>query len=85
MIWVILALSLITAAPILMFATASLMTEFGLIPVTVAGFVTIVAFASLPFIVALCTTFIVLAVLIVCRIAGRDDTTDTTDTTQGSA
>ena len=78
MIWIILALGLITAAPILMFATASLMTEFGLIPVTVAGFIAIVAFASLPFIIALCTTFMVGAVLIVCRIAGRDDDADTT-------
>ena len=77
MIWVILALGMITAAPIVMFAVASLMTEFGLIPVVVAGFISLVAFSALPLPIALCTVLLTGAVLIVCRIAGRDD--DTTD------
>ena len=76
MIWIILALGLITAAPILMFAAASLMTELGLIPVVVAGFISLVAFSALPLPIALCTVLLTGAVLIVCRIAGRDDDAD---------
>ena len=67
MIWLILALGMITAAPIILFALASLSCEFGLIPVVTAGFIGIAAFSALPPIIAACTTLIVLAVLIVCR------------------
>ena len=85
MIWVVLALGLITAAPILMFLLASMSCSFGLIPTITAGFISLVAFSALPLPIALCTVLLTGAVLIVCRIAGCDDDADTTDTTRGSA
>ena len=80
MLWIILALSLISAAPVLLFTIGALISECGAIPIAVASGVVLLACVALPAVIALCTALLALTGLAVYKMAveAADDTTETT-------
>lgn len=72
MFWVFLILGIIVGLPLVMFALASLASEFGLTNVVVAGFASMLVFAALPTVIALCTIVTVLSLLVVYKLIVTD-------------